>query len=413
MNGGSSMLTRRHWLRRGTGLAASLGVAGMVGMARAQAGRPFTMSYGWVPWAAGNSPVTQYMIGKKLLEKYAAEFGYDLTVDYRNYPAAAPQVEALAAGQLDMAMWGNTPTIRAIVAQHPFSLVSVAEGRLRFLLCTRKDSPIRNVQDLKGKTVGTLMGADPYNAFTQILRYELGNPDPAAHGIRMVHLSTLPEAAQVPAGMDATLAIYPAFLKAQAGGTVAIMNSYGYTESHYDGPEGKGAGILLPSVKNSAFYPDGYYLHRSFRIVHNSLLEKHPNLVLAFLMAQQEAVGVLSESEPAAVSQLVKSYWGLSPADGARVVRDEVVFRRGWAWSTEGDALSLLATSKMIAGAKIIAEPLSWAQVKSVFVKTAPLVKQAYDRLGAKPVLAEFQSAKVGDLRGLPSWELGRWKDRV
>jgi len=90
-----------------------------------------------------------------------------------------------------------------------------------------------------------------------------------------------------------------------------------------------------------------------------------------------------------------------------------VVFRRGWAWSTEGDALSLLATSKMIAGAKIIAEPLSWAQVKSVFVKTAPVVKQAYDRLGAKPALAEFQSARVGDLRGLPSWEMGRWKDRA
>jgi len=54
------MLTRRRWLRRGAGLAASLGVAGL---ARAQAGRPFTMSYGWVPWAAGNSPVTQYMIG--------------------------------------------------------------------------------------------------------------------------------------------------------------------------------------------------------------------------------------------------------------------------------------------------------------------------------------------------------------
>jgi len=371
------------------------------------------MSYGWVPWAAGNSPVTQHMISKRLIEKHAAEFGYDLTMDYRTYPAAAPQVEALAAGQLDMAMWGNTPTIRAIVAQHPFSLVSVAEGRLRFLLCTRKDSPVRNVQDLKGKTVGTLMGADPYNAFTQILRYELGNPDPAAHGIRMVHLPTLPEAAQVPAGMDATLAVYPAFLKAQATGTVAIMNSYGYTEGHYDGPEGKGAGILLPSVKNSPFYPDGYYLHRSFRIVHNSLVEKHPNLVLAFLLAQQEAVAVLSESDPGVVSQLVKSYWGLSPAEGAKVVRDEVVFRRGWAWSTEGDALSLLATSKMIAGAKIIPEPLNWAQVKSVFVKTAPVVKLAYDRLGAKPALAEFQSARVGDLRGLPSWEMQRWKDRA
>jgi len=407
---GGSMLTRRHWLRRSAGLAASLGVAHR---ARAQAGKPFTLSYGWVPWAAGNSPTTQYMIGKKLLEKYAAEFGYDLTVDYRAYPAAAPQVEALAAGQLDMAMWGNTPTLRAIVAKLPFSLVSVAEGRLRFLLCTRKDSPIRNVQDLKGKTVGTLVGADPYNALTQILRYELGNPDPAAHGMRMVHLPTLPEAAQVPGGLDATLAVYPAFLRAQATGTVAIMNSYGYTEAHYDGPAGKGAGILLPSVKNSPFYPDGYYLHRSFRVVHNSIVEKHPQLVLAFLLAQQEAVSALSEADPAAVSQLVKSYWGLAPADGARVVRDEVVFRRGWSWSTEGDALAMLATSKMIAGAKIIPEPLNWAQVKSVFVQAAPLARQAYDRLGAKPPLTEFQSARAGDIRGLPSWEMRRWKDRA
>jgi ABC-type nitrate/sulfonate/bicarbonate transport system substrate-binding protein len=409
---GRSMLTRRHWLRQGAGLAGAATV-GVAQLARAQAGKPFTMSYGWVPWAAGNSPITQHMINKRLIEKHAAEFGYDLTMDYRAYPAAAPQVEALAAGQLDMAMWGNTPTLRAIVAKLPFSLVSVAEGRLRFLLCTRKDSPIRNVQDLKGKTVGTLVGADPYNAFTQILRYELGNPDPAAHGIRMVHLPTLPEAAQVPSGVDATLAVYPAFLKAQSTGTVAVMNSYGYTEAQYDGPAGKGAGILLPSVKNSPFYPDGYYLHRSFRIVHNNIVEKHPNLVLAFLLAQQEAVSALSQADPEAVSQLVKSYWGLSPADGAKVVRDEVVFRRGWSWSTEGDALALFATSKMIAGAKIIPQPLSWAQVKSVFVQTAPLAKQAYERLGAKPAITEFQSAKVGDLRGLPSWEMARWKDRI
>jgi len=407
-----SMSTRRRWLRRGIGLAGAIGLAGI---ARAQAGKPFTLSFGWIPWAAGNSPTTQYMISKRLFEKYALEFGYDLTVDYRTYTTAAAQAEALAGGQLDMAMWGNTATLRAIVARIPFSLVSVAEGRLRFLLCTRKDSPIRNVQDLKGKTIGTLLGGDPYNVLTQILRYELGNPEPAAHGIRMVNLQTLAEAAQVPGTVDATLAVYAPFLKAQATGmgTVAIMNSYGYTEGHYDGPEGKGAGILLPSVKHSPFYPDGYYLHRSFRVVHNSLVEKHPNLVLAFLLAQQEAVGALSEADPGAVSQLVKPYWGLSPADGAKVVRDEVVFRRGWAWSTEGDALSLLATGKMMAGAKMIPEPVSWAQVKGVFVQTAPVVRQAYDRLGAKPALAEFQSARVGDLRGLPSWELQRWKDRA
>ncbi len=46
--------------------------------------------------------------------------------------------------------------------------------------------------------------------------------------------------------MDAAVLIYPAFLKAQAElGTVGIMNSFGYTESHYKGPAGEGAGILL------------------------------------------------------------------------------------------------------------------------------------------------------------------------
>ena len=37
--------------------------------------------------------------------------------------------------------------------------------------------------------------------------------------------------------------IYPAFLKANAEiGTVGIMNSFGYTEAHYKGPAGEGAG---------------------------------------------------------------------------------------------------------------------------------------------------------------------------
>jgi hypothetical protein len=153
------------------------------------------------PWAAGNSPVTQYMIGKRLFEKYAA--------DLRLRPHGG--LPHLSRGRPASRGHGRRPARHGHVGQHAdaarhrgaaaFSLASVAEGRLRFLLCTRKDSPIRNVQDLKGKTVGTLVGADPYNAFTQILRYELGNPDPAAHGIRMVHLPTLPEAAQVPSGV--------------------------------------------------------------------------------------------------------------------------------------------------------------------------------------------------------------------
>jgi hypothetical protein len=76
--------------------------------------------------------------------------------------------------------------------------------------------------------VGTLLGGDPYNALSQMLRYELGSANPTDHGIKIVNTPTLAQAAQVPTGMDASCAIYPAFLAAKPTGTVAVMNSFGY-----------------------------------------------------------------------------------------------------------------------------------------------------------------------------------------
>jgi ABC-type nitrate/sulfonate/bicarbonate transport system substrate-binding protein len=356
--------------------------------------------------------MTQYMINNKLFEKRAAELGYDLTVEWREYPTAIPMVEAIVGNNLDMGMWGNTPIIRGISAKLPISLMVVGEGRLRFVIATRKGSPIRTLQDLKGKTVGTLLGGDPYNAFSQMLRHELGSANPRDHDIKVVNMTTLAQAAQVPTGTDATCAIYPAYLAAEPTGTVAIMNSFGYTEGHYEGPLGKGAGILIPSVRKSAFFPDGYYLHRSFWLTHNKLAEQHPNVVVAFLMAQQEAVAALTAMNPGAVSQLVKDYWKLDPEAGAKVVKDDVLFARGWSWPTENDARAVLETSKYLVDNKVIEAQLSWAQVKGAFERTAPLVKQAYDRLGAKPAAAEFMRTDTADLRGLPLWQMAQWADR-
>ncbi|MBV8914353.1 MAG: ABC transporter substrate-binding protein, partial [Acetobacteraceae bacterium] len=306
---------------------------------------------------------------------------------------------------------GNTPIIRAISAQLPISLIVVGEGHLRFVLATRKSSPIHTLQDLKGKTVGALLGGDPYNALTQMLRFELGSANPRDNNIRIVNTPTLAQAAQVPMGMDAAIAIYPAFLAAESTGTVAIMNSFGYTEPYYKGPLGEGGGILLPSVKKSPFYPDGYYLHRSFWLVNNGLIEKNSKLVLAFIMAQQDATSALSSMNPGAVSQLVKEFWKLDAEQGAKVVNDDVLHLRGWTWPTEADARAVLETSKYLVDAKMIAAPLSWTQVKETFKRTAPLVKEAYDRLGAKPADSEFMRKDVSDLRGRPIWEMDQWSE--
>lgn len=406
----------RHCVTRRMALGFAAGAAGSLGapaILRAQnARKPLKISVGRQPWAAGNSPVTQFMMQNKLFEKHAEAAGYALTVDYRDYPSALPMVEAVIGGSLDFGMWGNTPIIRVIAVQQPISMLAVGEGHMRFLVCMKDGSPIRNVQDLKGKVVGALLGGDPYNALTQILRYETGNADPRAFGIRVVNTPTQAQAASIPTGMDAAVVTYPAFLPAQATGTTAVANSFGYTEDHYQGPLGTGGGILMPSVKQSAFYPDGYYLHRSFWVLRDAVLEKDPHIVSAFITAHQEAVTALTAMDAGAVSQLVASYWKLPPEQGAKVVKDELLFRRGWAWPTEGDARAIVQTSKFMADSKQIEQALTWAQVKQAFAKTAPLMKEAYQRMGAKPSDAEFTVSGASDLRGAPVWEMEKWTER-
>lgn len=403
-------LTRRGVIAVAAGIAGGLAAPGIV---RAQGSRkPLKISIGRQPWAAGNSPVTQYMMQNKLFEKHAADAGYDLTTDYRDYPSALPMVEAVIGGSLDLGMWGNTPIIRVIAAQQPLSMLQVGEGHMRFLICMKDGSPIRNVQDLKGKVVGALLGGDPYNALTQVLRYELGEADPRASGMRVVNTASQAQAAMVPTGMDASVVTYPAFLPAQATGTTAIVDSYGYTEAHYQGPLGTGAGILIPSVKKSSFYPDGFYLHRSFWVVRNAVVDKDPQVITAFIIAHQEAVAALTKMDPGAVSQLVKDYWKLPPDLGAKVVQDELLFKRGWAWPTEGDARAVVQTSRFMADSKQIESPLSWAQVKGAYAKTEPLLKDAYQRMGAQPADSVFMESGASDLRGAPVWEMDKWSER-
>jgi ABC-type nitrate/sulfonate/bicarbonate transport system substrate-binding protein len=392
--------------------AAGLGAAALGRPYVARSAQAVRISIGRQPYAAGNSPVTQYMLENKLFERHAADLGYDVTPDYRDYPSALPQVEAFVSGNLDLGMWGNTPIIRGIASGQPWSVLNVGEGHMRFVIATHPDSGIRNLGDLKGKTVGALLGGDPYNALSQMLLYQVGSADPRAEGIRIFNTPTQAQAASVPRGMDASSTIYPAFLLAQRdAGIVGIVNSFGDTEAYYKGPAGEGAGVQLPSVHKSPFYPEGFYLHRSFWVTQNRLIATHPMLLVAFICAQQEAVAKLTAMQPGAVSDLVKKYWGLPSDLGAKVVQDELLFIRGWIWPTEGDVKSLLVTSNFMAEGKMIEKPLTWQQIKDNVGRAAPLIQQAYLRMGRKPDEAAFVAKNVKDLRGLPVWQMSHWSN--
>jgi ABC-type nitrate/sulfonate/bicarbonate transport system substrate-binding protein len=110
-----STASRRRFLA--TASAASLALAAPA-IVRGQGRKTLKVSVGRQPWAAGNSPVTAYMMNNKTFERFAGDAGYDLTVDYRDYPSALPMVEAFVSGNLDFGMWGNTPIVR-LIAEAP------------------------------------------------------------------------------------------------------------------------------------------------------------------------------------------------------------------------------------------------------------------------------------------------------
>lgn len=368
------------------------------------------VSVGRQPWAAGNSPIIQYALEKKLFEQYAADFGYELTVDYRDYPTALPQVEAMVGGSLDFGMWGNVPIIRNIAAGQKLSVLNVGEGHLRYVLVTREGSGVRSLADLKGKTVGLLLGGDPHAVLTNMVRGDL-NTSLEGAGIKLVNMPTFAQAASVPKGVDATITYLPALLKAMQEDKAIkpVMNAYGLTEEYYKDARAEGAGKELPTVKASPFYPDGYYLHRSFWVVRNEILEKHPKVAVAFVMAQQKALEDLMKLPGEQVSELVKKYWELPPAAGKQIVQDEVLFLRGWVFPTEGDAWALVETSRFMADGKLIEKPLSWKEIQDNLKRTAPIVEAAHKALKGQVAVEAMAKDGAKDVRGYPTWLMDKW----
>ena len=182
------------------------------------------------------------------------------------------------SGNLDFGMWGNTPIVRLIAQNQPLQLAD-ASAKATSASCSRRARIRRSATSptSRARPSARCSAAIRTTCCRRCCASSSATPIPKAHGITVVNTPTQAQAATIPTGMDAAMLIHPAFLKANAEiGTVGIMNSFGYTESHYQGPAGEGAGHLLESVKKSPFYPDGYYLHRSFWIGHTKLIESDP-----------------------------------------------------------------------------------------------------------------------------------------
>lgn len=391
--------------------AGALAVGGLrASPVRAQT-QKLTISVARLPFGTMGALLPVVMRDQQLLQKAAAKAGYELTVNFSDFPSGGPIAQGLVSQQIDFGPIGVTPLLNLMINDQQVSPISVAEGRLKFVIAVRKGSPVRNFEDLRGKTVAMIVGTDYQFSLASMLAAGLGTGSFTELGLKLVNVGTPAQLAAVPQGADAAIAHAHPFLKAQIElGSQAIANSYGYTEANYRGPLGEGAGHLLPQAKASPFWPESIYGHRAFWVVRNEILQKHPKLVTAFLVAQTQALDHLRGLGANKAAAIGQDSWGVPPDVGQDLVENDLVWRRGWAFATRGDVDMMWKQTQLVIENGVIKprQPFTQEKLRASFAAAGEAEASAWGELGQKPSAAEFSDTKA-DFRGPPTWEADRW----
>lgn len=413
----SRRLTRRDFLQiTGASVAgaAVLGSAGCVfGSGQGGgSGAATTIRIGRIPAAQAMIPITEVMRAEGLIEQAGEELGLDIAAEWQDFPQGGAVRQALTSGQLDLGTVGNTPTLIGIAQNEPIRILSMAEGRVKFVVAMPADSSIRTPEDLQDKRVGLIQASDLQFFFDQTINSLFGTTSYDELGIEVVGLETLSQTASPPGGIDAVVATETSYLQGQLDGLITgLLNSYGSTEEHYDGPLGEGAGLQLPEVQGSPYYPEGFYLHRNFWLVTETMADETPDAVVAFLIAEQRAVERLQDMDPTEVAALAQGqeYWNLDPEVGRQIWLNDLTHLRGWPWLTRGDLRAVVDQSELAAQSDLIESPLTWDQVKENISPIAPLAQQAWETIGY-PEESAFTATDTEDIRGLPVWQYEEWE---
>jgi len=81
-------------------------------------------------------------------------------IEWKEFPAAAPLLEALSAGAIEAGLVGDAPFTFAAAAKVPVkAIAAIRQTREGLAILVPKDSAIRSFADLKGKKIGTGRGS--------------------------------------------------------------------------------------------------------------------------------------------------------------------------------------------------------------------------------------------------------------
>lgn len=343
----------------------------------------------------------------KLLEKAAQELGLaGVDPEYLGFPVLLRMLQGIAAGQLQFGTLGSTPCIRALTGPDPVVPIAVVGGGNSFPLQVPVNSPIHNLEDLKGKTVLTIVGSDLHLVLVRMLKAQFNVDDPKDLGISVRNINALTELTRSQAGIDACVSVAPtAYVAERAGDLFTVVRNDGTTGPAYQGPEGKGAGKTVACFAKTPYAPEAFYPHRIWLVVRRDFLAANPKVVTAMLIANQRAVTALVKAGTDEIVKTGAANWAGTPEAQHEWIDTVLWKRRGWSWVTEGDASTLvgLSTTKAIFQATLEADT-----AKKIFMLGAEVSKAAYDATGHIPDRAVFNDMH-GDVRGKPLWEAASW----
>jgi len=150
--------------------------------------------------------------------------GKGYKIEWSQFQGTSPMAQALMAGALDCATQGVLPIAQGmdkgslatyVVAQH----VGEKPGSFSVYWAVKDDSPIRKVEDLKGKTIGiSIIGGGTHGPFNLMLKRHGVDPD---KDIKLVEVSfSLSEDALRQGRVDAVNMNQPFAARAEAKGGV-------------------------------------------------------------------------------------------------------------------------------------------------------------------------------------------------
>ncbi|MEF3305831.1 aliphatic sulfonate ABC transporter substrate-binding protein [Paenibacillus sp. GYB003] len=110
----------------------------------------------------GKTGILPYAREKQYFEKAFAKVGAE--VKWNEFASGPPHFEALAAGRLDFGATGGTPLISGQTGGVDFRAIAVTtDGKKGNMIVIPKNSPIKELKDLKGKKIAVAKGSSAYN----------------------------------------------------------------------------------------------------------------------------------------------------------------------------------------------------------------------------------------------------------